>query len=64
MVPEFQAFIFFYIFNSVCQQCNDIFRKFHVFILQTNYKMRSINDRDISFLEITAETQANHYNFL
>jgi hypothetical protein len=26
--------------------------------------MRSINDRDISFLEITAETQSNHYNFL
>ncbi len=44
----------FHIFNSVCPR----------FLYFKNYKMRSVNDRDMLFFEKTAETQTNHCIFL
>ncbi len=44
----------FHIFNSVCPR----------FLYFKNYKMRSVNDRDMLFFEITAKTQTNHCIFL
>jgi hypothetical protein len=53
-----QAFIKL-IFLTVCDNCNGLCSKLQDFIRLKNFNMRSINDRDVLFLQMTAEMLAN-----